>query len=555
MNQLSFDCDVCIVGTGAGGGILAHHLAKAGLNVISLEQGPALPDAQFKTITPPGLGSNYGVSPTTVWPNDPHDSLFIHPLFARPDEGSTALPKDGFRHFQVLAVNGLQNLWNGVSVRFSAEDLGDWPVTARDLSRHYSAVEKLITVCGTKEGLEALPDGEFIEPKPLRRADHLVINAVKSLGEPHSHAIPNRKAINTRANTPTSCVSIGVCTSGCPVGAVYKFSTRLLPEIKGLPNYHLIPNAKVVKLLRYGDSNSIEAVQYLDTRTGAHRTIKARKFVLATGAVETPRILFNSADAKAPSGMGNIFGQLGQGLQDNPKVVLSTSLMKLWGNGPEPDIGYGDLLILLSRGKTSDGQTFPFIGHAIHGIPDYPYYLEQMPKLPAKMKEYLARKLFHSYVTLGLFCAGERIATNRVRPADSVDRYGVRQVAIDFTIPERARLQMDAMMIWGRRILRRASSTLVYTSRDNSGTGIHYAGTTALSDKPEHGVVDENLKVYGYDNLYICDGGVIPTLPDKHLTLTIMALAHRLGERLSARLKERLVERSAERAVADLHQL
>ncbi|MDN3987934.1 GMC oxidoreductase [Zwartia vadi] len=525
--------DVCVVGTGAGGGILAHQLAKAGLKVVSLEQGPLLPSDQFKTVMPPGLGTTFGISPTTVWPSDPHDSLFIHPLFARKDEGSTDLPQDGFRHFQILAVNGLQNLWNGVSVRFSSEDLSSWPLHTRDLSHHYSAVEKLITVCGTREGIDALPDGEFIEPKPLRRADHLVVEAVQSLGDPHSHAIPNRKAINTRAGTPGACESTGVCTSGCPVGSVYKFSSRLLPELKDLPNYQLISSAKVVKLLRYADSNSIYAVQYLDTRTGQHHQIRAKKFVLATGAVETPRILFNSADTLAPTGMGNIFGQLGQGLQDNPKVVLSTSLRKLWGNGPEPDIGYGDLLILMSRGMTSDGQSFPFIGHAIHGIPDYPHYLDQMPKLPAKLKEYLARKLFHSYVTLGLFCAGERIAANRVRPADTFDRYGVRQVAIDFTIPDRARMQMDAMMDWGRRVLRRASSTLVYTSRDNNGTGIHYAGTTALSDKPESGVVDENLKVFGYDNLYICDGGVIPTLPDKHLTLTIMALAHRLGERLA----------------------
>lgn len=529
-------CDVCVVGTGAGGGILAHQLAMAGLRVVSLEQGGGLAADHFKTVMPPGLGQTFGIAPNTVWPSDPHNSLFIHPLFAQADQGSTALPADGFRHFQVLAVDGLQSLWNGVSVRFSAKDLSNWPIKPDELSEHYSAVEQLITVCGVRDGIEDLPDGEFIEPKPFRPPDQLVINAIKRLGEPYSHAIANRKAINTRAGTPNACVSTGVCTAGCPVGAVYKFSSRLLPEIQGRPNYQLITHAKVTKLVRSAQSQHIEAVHYLDTRTGQTHHLTAKTFVLATGAIETPRILLNSADATDPEGLGNQHGLVGRGLQDNPKVVLSTSLMKRWGKPRDYDIGYGDLLILMSRGKMPDGSVFSFIGHAIHGIADYPHYLSQMQGIPAVLKTYLASKLFHSYVTLGLFSEGIRTPENRVKLADTHDRYGIRQVTVDFTIPEQSHQQMDAMMAWGRRVLRGASGTLIYATRDNSGTGIHYAGTTALGANSKEGVVDANLKVFGYDNLYICDGGVIPKLPDKHLTLTIMALAHRLGRHLAQRL-------------------
>lgn len=537
--------DVCVVGTGAGGGILAYRLAKAGLRVISLEQGPELGADHFKTVMPPGLGTTFGVAPDTVWPSDPHDSLFIHPLFAKGDNGSTAREPGKFNHYQIHAVSGLQNLWNGVSVRFSATDLKNWPLAANELDTHYSEVEKLITVCGTRENLPDLPDGEFIEPKPFRPADELIIDVVKSLGDGHSHAIANRKAINTRPGMASSCISTGICTSGCPVGSVYKFSARLLPEIRQLENYELRPNAKVVRLLRKGDTESIDAVQYIDTDSGKTHEIRARTIVLATGAVETPRILFNSADARDPQGIGNHADLLGRGLQDNPKVVLSTSLRKLWGKKRDYDIGYGDLLILMSRERLPDGSEFPFIGHAIHGIPDYPHYLGQMQQIPSKIKEKLAQHMFYSYVTLGLFCAGERLAQNRVRPGDTKDRYGVRQVEIDFSVTPRTHAQMDAMMQWGTRILKRASSTLIYKTRDCSGTGIHYAGTTAIGSTDRQGVVDTNLKVFGYDNLYICDGGVIPDLPDKHLTLTIMALSNRLARHLEKRLQPAHVEVTA----------
>ena len=90
---------------------------------------------------------------------------------------------------------------------------------------------------------------------------------------------------------------------------------------------------------------------------------------------------------------------------------------------------------------------------------------------------------------------------------------------------------MDA---WRRRERRAASSTLVHATRDASGTGIHYAGTTRMSANPAEGVVDAGLRCHGFENLHVCDGSVIPQLPDKHLTLTIMALAHRLAGQLRA---------------------
>jgi choline dehydrogenase-like flavoprotein len=160
-----------------------------------------------------------------------------------------------------------------------------------------------------------------------------------------------------------------------------------------------------------------------------------------------------------------------------------------------------------------------------------------MRHLGPGLKDRLSRLMFHSYLTLGLFCAGEPLAGNRVRPGMSRDVWGVPQVEIDFEVPARAHQQMDAMMAWGRKVLRRASATLCHTTRDNSGTGIHYAGTTAMADSARDGVVDGDLKAHGLENLYVCDGGVVPVLPDKHLTLTIMALAHRLGGHLAGRLR------------------
>lgn len=529
--------DVCVVGTGAGGGVLAHQLAMAGHRVVSLEQGPRLPDNYFTEIEPPLHRHRFGIKANTCFPEDPHHRLFQHPLFAARDERSAAPEADRvFLHYQLLAVGGLQNLWNGVSVRFAPEDFAAWPVTYDDLAPHYGATEKLITVCGNHDGHPRLPDGDYIPVRPFRRADRLLIKATRAAG-PEAVALANRKAIETRADRPHHCHSLGVCTEGCPHGAVHKFPARLLPDIEGRDNYTLRHGVKVVRLHR-GADDRITAAEIQDLATGARERVSARYFVLAAGALESPRILFNSADDAFPEGLANRRDQVGRYLQDNPKVAASSSLVPLWGHkGHGEDVAYGDLLILLGQGRLPGGGAFPWIGHAIHTRPTLPYYLDGLRMFPRFLRKPLARMMFHSYITVALFGPGDVVADNRVRPSRTVDRYGVPQLDIDFAYSDTARAMMADMTRRCRRILRRAGATLIVSGEDMPGTGIHYAGTTRMAEDPAQGVVDRDLRAFDHDNLYVCDGGAIPTLPDKHLTLTIMTLAHRLAGHLDQRLQ------------------
>ncbi|WP_216856858.1 GMC oxidoreductase [Acidisoma sp. S159] len=522
-------CDVCVVGTGAGGGVLAYELAMAGLKVVSLEQGPLLAEDYFRVQDPPGSVKNFGIRPHTTWPSDPHEAFFGNALFAPTSEASAVRSPDGFLQYQVFAVGGLQNLWNGVSLRFSADDFASWPISYGDLAPHYTAVERLAEVCGTQENLPNLPDGDYIETKPFRPVDRLLAASVVALGDTDARAIPNRKAINTREGTHASCISTGACAFGCPVGAVYKFPAKLLPRIANRANYHLRPNAKVTRLISSADGKRVTAVEFLDTATGSTHRLSAAIVVLAAGAVESPRILFNSATERDPGGLGNRSDQLGRRLQDNPKSVLSTSLWRLWGKRRDFDVGYGDPLIVMGRGTLADGSTFPFIGHDSQGIPDIPHYLTGLKKFPPAIKVRLAKLMFNSYATIGLFCPGEPNPANRLKPGAKRDRFGIPQVEVDFTASPKAHQMMAAMEAWGRRVLRGASGTIIHGSSTNNGTGIHYAGTSAISADPNSGVVDANLRSHDFENLYVCDGGAIPSLPEKHLTLTIMALAHRLS--------------------------
>lgn len=523
----------CIIGTGAAGGILAYRLAKSGLNVISLEQGSDIPESYFSDLAPIAKKHYFGIQKKMVFPPEAKDALFIHDLFSHKNTRSSSIEAEKiFKHFQIIALNGLQNLWNGVSVRFAPDDFNHWPISYADLATHYDEIEQKITVCGTHENLACIPDGIYVPPKPLRRADKIIVKAIQALNLPNTHVIPNRKAIETRIENAHHCISCGLCTFGCPTGAMYKFSTRLLPEIKNLPHYTLQLNSKVIRFIRDNASNFIKVAEVLDTQSHHKSYISSDYFILAAGAIESPRILFNSKDEVYPFGLANTTQTLGCYLQDNPKVVLSTALLPLWFSKQREDIGYGDLLLILSQAQLNNKQNFNFIGHSIHTIPDIPYYLSLFKKFPYGIKSKLVRTLYNSFVTLGLFCSGDFIKENRVFPSHITDQYGIAQVNIQFKSTPSSEEKMDKMLAFGKRTLRHAYGTIITTDRDYSGTGIHYAGTCRMHNDRSLGIIDKQLCSYDHPNLFICDGGVIPYLPEKHLTLTIMALANRLSTHL-----------------------
>ena len=315
--------NICIIGTGAAGGILAYRLASAGREVLSLEQGAAIADDYFTNGQRPSQDEYFGIAPERSWSAPPTDLYFesnaqARQLYASADFTSTSPEAAAvFRNRQIFRLNGRQDLWAGVSLRmaprdFRARDCGDgelnWPIDYEDLAPHYDAVERLIGVCGTREGLSELPDGEFLPPLPLRSVDLALRSAVQGMRKIPIKAIPTRKAIETRADEANACVQCGHCVHGCRYGSIYKFSSRLLPRIVERPNYRIIYEAKVIRLRRATNSPRIEAAECLNTSTREQFEVLADNFVVSAGSLETARLLLNSHDDVWPAGTRQLLG-------------------------------------------------------------------------------------------------------------------------------------------------------------------------------------------------------------------------------------------------------
>ena len=156
--------DVVIVGSGAGGGTLASHLARQGVSVALVEGGPRVNTrTDFNTHAMP-----------FEFPNRQIPAM-------RPG-------KEGFDSERSRGVGGKTMLWNAVALRFSQRDFKgrtydgageDWPIDYKDIAPYYDRIEREVGVCGNRDGLEDLPDGEFLPPVPLKCSDEILQRAAR----------------------------------------------------------------------------------------------------------------------------------------------------------------------------------------------------------------------------------------------------------------------------------------------------------------------------------------------------------------------------------------
>jgi choline dehydrogenase-like flavoprotein len=554
--------DAVIVGSGAGGGMSAYALTQAGLKVLLLEAGrsydPLTETPMFNlpaqaplrgTDTPDKPFGFYDATVDGGWevPGEPYTIA----------EGS-----EPFMWWRPRMLGGRTNHWGRISLRFGPLDfkparrdgLGqDWPIDYQDLAPWYDRVERLIGVTGRAQGLENTPDspeGCLLPPPPPRAYEYFVSRGFAGLGIPVSaiHAAVLTQPLNGRA----ACFYATHCGRGCAIRANFQSTTVLLPPAMATGNLEIRTNALVyqVDLDRAGKA---KGVIFVDRATGQHHSVAARSVVLAAGACESARILLNSKSSVFPDGLCNAHGMVGRYLMDSVGARVAGQFPGLEGLPPTNDDGMGVQHIYVPwwgyQKQARKALPFPR-GYHIEigggrGMPSMAlgdaFSLDDDLSVGQALRDD-ARRLYGSFMEFN--GRGEMIPNDDCYcdlDPHVKDKWGVPVLRFHWKWSDHETAQAAHMVQTFLEVIDRLGGKPVpgfetdgKKAISRGGEIIHEVGTVRMGRSPADSVVDQFGRSWAVPNLFVTDGAVLVSSPDKNPTLSILALAWRSSDHMAA---------------------
>lgn len=564
--------DVCIVGSGAGGGMAAYILANAGIKVVLLEAGPMYDPAknvmQLKwPYESPRRGAN------TLRPFGDFDAAYGGWQL----DGEPYTHKDGtkFDWFRSRMLGGRTNHWGRISLRFGPNDfkrrsidgLGDdWPIGYDDVKPYYDKVDQLIGVFGSKEGIYNEPDGIFLPPPKPRLHELFIKEAGTKAGVP---VIPSRLSILTRPlpnnKDRGACFFCSQCSRGCTVYGDFSSSSVLVKPALNTGNVDVIPNAMAREVLT-NEQGLASGVSYVNKDDLQEYVVNAKVVVLAASACESARLLLNSKSSRNPNGLANASNIVGKYLHDSTGSSMGGILPHLVGRKRYNEDGVGGLHIYSPWWGDNKKLNFPRGYHIEYGggmhMPGYGFGFGiqntngKYAGRDGKKKEAggYGASLKDDYryfygATFGMAGRGEAIAREdnycEIDP-NTVDKYGIPVLRFNYNWSDHEINQSKHMQETFAEIIDKMGGVVTspkHGPEDNWGLEapgriIHEVGTTRMGNDPKKSAVNKFNQAHDCKNLFVVDGGPFVSQADKNPTWTILALSMRASEYIIDEMKK-----------------
>jgi choline dehydrogenase-like flavoprotein len=549
--------DVCIVGSGAGGGMAAKVLTEAGADVVMLEAGaPFDPARDSRMFAWSYEGPHRGAAIPTRQFGEFDAGWGGWTLDGEP---YTTDPDSRFDWFRTRMVGGRTNHWGRISLRFGPDDfrrrtldgLGDdWPISYDDLKPYYDEVDRLIGLFGSAEGLPNEPDGIFLPPPRPRCYELLIKQAADAL---QITCIPSRLSILTQPhNGRKACHYCGQCGRGCAIHANFSSPSVLLPPALATGRLTLVTRA-MAREVTSDETGLATGVSYIDTATGRENHVRARIVVLAASACESARLLLNSKSTRFPQGLANSSGVVGRYLTDTTGTAVGGFIPKLMNGVPHNEDGASGMHLYMPwwlNNRTLDfprgyhieiggGRRMPSAGflagmHRNTGIDADGRRITPAGHGKALKDDY--RRFYGARV--GFSGRGEMIPNEasycEIDPS-VVDRWGIPVLRFHFKWTDYELNQVRHMQRTFRALIDQMGGTpLTPMPTGAAGYGIepggriiHEVGVTRMGHSPTTSVVNAQCQAHDVKNLFVADGGPFVTNADKNVTWTILALAMR----------------------------
>jgi choline dehydrogenase-like flavoprotein len=547
--------DVAIVGSGAGGGMAAYMLTKAGADVVLLEAGPKWSAVADGSMLKWPYDSPRRGAPTRDRPFGEFDACIGG--WELDGEPYTQALGTQFKWWRARMLGGRTNHWGRISLRFGPDDfrrhsidgLGDdWPIGYENLKTYYDQVDRLIGVFGSLESLPNDPDGVFLPPPRPRCYELLIKQACDTLGV---RCVPSRLSILTKPiGDRPACHYCGQCYRGCTTNSNFSSPGVLIEP--ALKSGHLtLVTMAMAREVTVDSAGAATGVAYRDKTTAADEHVRARVVVLAASACETARILLNSKSSRHPQGLANSSGVVGKYLTDTTGVSVEGFIPRLADHVPHNEDGVGGSHVYMPwwidnkkldfpRGyhiEPSGGLRPPEYG-IMSGIERYGRGGGYGPQLKSDYRRFYG-------ATIGFAGRGEMIPNADcycdIDP-QNVDRWGIPVLRFHWKWSDHEYNQARHMQETFRAIIdSMGGKSLSDMPARSDGYGlapggaiIHELGTTRMGSDPSRSALNEWCQAHDVKNLFVADGGPFVSQADKNPTWTILALAMRTSDHIVA---------------------
>ncbi|GBQ93903.1 GMC family oxidoreductase [Asaia krungthepensis] len=501
--------DFVVIGTGAGGGPLIARLAEMGYSVIGFDAG-----AYFRPLE--DFASDETSQSQLYWTDE------------RLIDGANPI-KMGSNN-SGKAVGGSTVHFAMVSLRFRPEwfqsrtKLGyavDWPLDWREMWRYYDKAERDLAIAGPI----SYPWGPKRPRYPYRAheiggAAEWLARGAEAMGYQWSET-PLATVSAPRGDSP-SCVYRGFCRVGCSTNAKQSQLVTYIP--RALKAGAEIRDLAMVGRIETNAQGLATGVHY--HREGQWHFQRAKQVIVAGYAIETPRLLLNSATDRFPDGLANRSGYLGRNLmvQSNQAVYGRMKEMVRWNKGPPS-------LTITEHWNYEDKKDF-FGGYC--WMAQGPLPLEWSAAVSSSRGlwgEALRQKMMDYNHQVGLKMVGEMLPSmeNRVTLAEEKDQYGLPITRITYGWQDNDKTMIQHALGEMQRSLELVGAQDIWRQENDTN---HLAGTARMGFSAESSVVDADCRSWDVPNLWICDGSIFPTTGGVNPSLTITAIALRTADRI-----------------------
>ncbi len=555
--------DAIVIGSGISGGWAAKELCEKGLKTLVLERGRPIEHLK-----------DYPTAPLHPW-QVPHrgrmSKAFLdeNPLISRAagfgsdtahffirDQDHPYIQEQPFDWIRGYQVGGKSLTWGRACQRWSEFEFTapqrfgygiDWPIRYADMAPWYAHVEKFIGVCGHADGIEAMPDGEFLPPFQLNCVETALQESIQK-HYPDRHLVQARWAHLTQPKDihlqqgRGKCQARNLCMRGCPYGGYFSSVSSTLPWAQKTGKLTIRPHS-VVHSIRYDEATQkASGVRVIDAESQEVIDFSARVIFVNASALNSNLILLNSRSNRFPNGLGNDSGLLGKYVAfHNYRASLHAEMP---GFTDRYYFGRNPTDAIIANYRNLAKQDTDYLGGFTTFLGAYRTKGKLTAESPGFGAEFKKAMTEPGTWQIYMYMQGETIpkASNHVRlSTDQTDAWGIPSLITSVGYDENDEKMTQDFIRESKTMLEKAGCTTIktYDSKQAPGLDIHEMGGVRMGRDPKTSLLNAHNQMHAVPNVFVTDGACMTSTGNQSPSLLYMALTARAAAYAVQELKAR----------------